>query len=42
METDATYRGTVYPWQCDHDPEIAVVFQPARAFVAQQRAANLA
>src|SRR5919204_173344 len=18
METDATYRGTVYPWQCDH------------------------
>ena len=18
MESDATYRGTVYPWQCDH------------------------
>jgi acyl-CoA thioester hydrolase len=18
METEATYRGTVYPWQCDH------------------------
>jgi acyl-CoA thioester hydrolase len=18
MATDATYRGTVYPWQCDH------------------------
>ena len=18
IETDATYRGTVYPWQCDH------------------------
>jgi hypothetical protein len=18
METDATYRGKVYPWQCDH------------------------
>ncbi|MEH2613484.1 thioesterase family protein [Bradyrhizobium sp. AZCC 1693] len=18
MQTDATYRGTVYPWQCDH------------------------
>jgi hypothetical protein len=18
MRTDATYRGTVYPWQCDH------------------------
>lgn len=26
METDATYRGTVYPWQCDHVGRINIMW----------------
>jgi acyl-CoA thioester hydrolase len=33
METDATYRGTVYPWQCDHVGHMNVMWsaEPAMA-----------
>lgn len=26
MQTDATYRGTVYPWQCDHVGHMNIMF----------------
>ncbi|WKA28049.1 acyl-CoA thioesterase [Bradyrhizobium roseum] len=27
MRTDATYRGTVYPWQCDHVGHMTIAYK---------------